>query len=293
MFPGKLIGERRSKKRGQSVEFDDYRNYVPGDDLRFIDWNVYARLDRLFIKLFLEEEDLALHVVVDGSASMRSGEPEKLLFGAKLAMALGYIGLVKQNRVGMSVFGRSGDQGLARLPDCRGRRHVPRLGQFLIDALWEGRERLESREGAPGPGGDFSEALQTIARLQVGKGILIIISDFFVSEGYEPGLRSIAAAGGYHCLAVQVLSPQELEPQRLVDSGLTGDLRLTDVETGRAAEVTVNAELLREYRARLERYTDDLHKFCSAREIDHILARSDTPLETLMLDTLRRRGVVG
>ena len=122
MFPGKLQGERRSKRRGQSVEFDDYRNYVPGDDLRFIDWNVYARLDRLFIKLFLEEEDLALHLILDASASMHAGSPSKARFAAQVALALGHIGLVNNNRVTASIFGAPGQSGVLRLPDVRGRR---------------------------------------------------------------------------------------------------------------------------------------------------------------------------
>jgi uncharacterized protein (DUF58 family) len=99
MLAGKLKGERRSKRRGQSVEFADYRNYVIGDDLRFIDWNIYGRLDRLFLKLFLEEEDLSLYILVDVSKSCDYGEPNKASYLKKVAAALGYVGLVNYNRV--------------------------------------------------------------------------------------------------------------------------------------------------------------------------------------------------
>src|SRR5213082_2894412 len=99
MLAGKMKGERRSKRRGQSVEFADYRNYTVGDDLRFIDWNIYARLDRLFLKLFLEEEDLSLYILVDVSKSCDFGTPNKALYLKKVAGALGYVGLVNYNRV--------------------------------------------------------------------------------------------------------------------------------------------------------------------------------------------------
>lgn len=308
IFAGKLQGERRSKKRGQSVEFDDYRDYVPGDDLRHIDWNVFARFDRLFVKLFLEEEDLALHVAIDASASMDAGEPSKLLYAARLAMALAYIGLCGNNRVGLSVFGVPGmfvgadESGggepragaIQRLGDVRGRRHVPRVAKFLMDSVWP-----ESRRSGPVGGAGlatFSDSLTTIARARVGKGVMVVISDFLIppeAGGYEPGLRNLAAAGGYDTWAMQVLSPSELEPEREVKAGVTGDLRLTDIETGRATEVTVTAPLIRKYKERLERYCEGLHAFCAARQIPHVLVRADAPLETLILETLRRGGMVG
>jgi len=303
LFPGKLQGERRSKRRGQSVEFDDYRNYVPGDDLRHIDWNAYARFDRLFIKLFLEEEDLALHVALDASASMEAGattplpgggaaQPSKLVFASRLAMALCYIGLVNQNRVGLTVFGAPGMDAIRRLPDTRGRHQVQRLGQFLIDSVWGAREGGAATGGQPAPQADFNSALTTIARMRVGKGVMIVLSDFFIPDGYQPGLKALAAAGGYDTYCVQILAPTEIEPERAGEGALAGDLRLTDIETGRAAEVTVTAPLIKQYKQRLDRYCDDLHAFCAARAMSHIPARADADIETLLLETFRRRGVL-
>lgn len=316
LFAGKLQGERRSKKRGHSVEFDDYRDYVAGDDLRHIDWNVYARFDRLFIKLFLEEEDLALHVAVDASASMDAGNPSKLAFAARLAMALAYIGLAGNNRVGLSVFGAAGaspgDQAwsrdregagvsvLARLPDLRGKHHLARVAGFLLDSMWP--ERPPAAEG--GAVASFGEALTTIAKVRSGKGVLVVISDFLVppeqmdadplvSPGYVQGLRSLAAATGYETYVMQVLSPGEIEPEREAGEGLTGDLRLTDVETGRAAEITLTAPLLKKYKERMEKYCAALHSFCVARRMTHVLVRSDASVEQIVMETLRRSGMVG
>jgi len=299
IFAGKLQGERRSKRRGQSVEFDDYRTYTPGDDLRFIDWNVYARFERLFIKLFLEEEDLALHVAVDASASMETGAPNKLLFAAKLAAALGYVGLVRNNRVGMTVFGTpvtedshsGGSAGLKRLPDCRGRNKITRAATFLLESIWPDSRTIGS--GAGDQAGQFDEALTRIAKMRVGKGVFVLISDFLVPQGYERGLRSLAAAGGYDTFAVQVLSPGELDPSIESDRGLSGDVRLSDVESGRTAEVTITPALLRTYRDRLHQYIDDLHTFCAARGMTHVLAPSDTDHDALVFDTLRRTGMLG
>lgn len=316
VFFGKLQGERRSKKRGRSVEFDDHRSYVPGDDPRFIDWSVYARFDRLFIKLFLEEEDLALHVALDASASMRAGSPEKLLFAAKLAAALGAIGLSKQNRVGVSVFGAPG-RGLARLPDMRGRRNIRRLAEFIRQEAWgssdttdhAGDDALSPPGEGPGSGAfdgdarrapraasrttDFNDALAAIARTRTGTGVLVILSDFLIPGGYERGLRLLAGAGGYDVYALQILAPGEIEPEREVAGGLAGDLRLTDAETGAGAEVTISAALIRQYKERLERYCAGLHEFCAARDMNHLLVRSDADLEELLLGTLRRKGMLG
>jgi hypothetical protein len=191
IFAGKLPGERRSKKRGQSVEFDDYRPYVPGDDLRHIDWNVFARLDRLFIKLFREEEDLALHLVIDGSASMDAGDPPKIAFALQLAMALGYIGLVNQNRLVVTGFGVPGRPPLVRLAPMRGRPAVRRLAHFLT------HEMSAARQG-PGATGEVSivEALRSVALARTGKGVMVILSDLLTSEDLAPGLNYLASGSG-------------------------------------------------------------------------------------------------
>src|ERR1700736_5946228 len=104
IFLGRLKGERRSKRKGQSVEFADYRNYVVGDDLRFLDWNLYGRLDKLFIRLFMEEEDLHFYILIDNSMSMNYGNPTKLYYAKQVAAALGFVGLVNMDRVIVEAF---------------------------------------------------------------------------------------------------------------------------------------------------------------------------------------------
>ena len=128
IFQGRMKGERRSKRKGQSVEFADYRNYVVGDDLRFLDWNLYARLDRLFLRLFMEEEDLHVHVLVDNSLSMDFGTPTKLHYARQVAAALGFIGLVNLDRVVVQAFN---DRLTQTSPVLRGRRSLWRLLDFL------------------------------------------------------------------------------------------------------------------------------------------------------------------
>jgi len=288
VFAGKLPGERRSKRRGQSVEFDDYRPYVPGDDLRHIDWNVFARMDRFFLKLFREEEDLAVHVVVDCSASMDAGSPSKLVFAHQLAMAIGYVGLVNQNRVSVATFGSPGSPALSRLAPMRGRRNVQRIAEFLLASL-----NPEHREPSAAPA-DFNATMRRFALTRSGKGVFVLISDMLFREGYLPGLNHVAGVGsaGFDGYCLQVLSPDELDPSRDADT-LVGDLRLTDAETGDGAEVTISAALVRRYRQRLERYLGDLEAACRARRIQHLVIPTDAELDRVLLETLRGRGLMG
>ena len=274
IFAGKVQGERRSKKRGESVEFADHRPYVVGDDIRHIDWNIYGRLDRLFLKLFLEEEDLSVHIVLDASGSADCGTPNKFLFMQRAAMALGYIGLVNMNRVGATAIGDIGGEGgvFSAIRDLRGRRRVHDLGRWVLS--------LE-----PGGTASFTEACKRIALARRGKGVMIVLSDFFIKEGYQQGLRLLKGRG-YDVFCIQTLSPQEIEPD------IAGDLRLRDVEDGDFAEVTISAPLLKRYKANLRAYNDHLRDFCARREIGLITVKSDTPIDTLIMDYLRRRGVL-
>ena len=290
VFAGKLPGERRSRKRGTSVEFDDYRTYVAGDDLRRVDWNVFARLDRFFIKLFREEEDLALHVVVDASASMDAGDPSKLVFAQRLAMALAYIGLVNQDRVVASIIGAPGRPPVQQLAPVRGRRNVERLTRFLLDAAWP-PEGYGLRGGAPA--GPFAAAMRQLALSRRGKGVMVLISDFLVREDLRLALNYLAAGGSFEVYCLQVLSPGEMDPQSEAGGAVIGDLRFTDAESGAPSEVTVSGALLKRYRERLTDFTDGLRRACAARGMTHVLLRSDADLEKLLLDYLRRRGLLG
>lgn len=288
IFAGKLPGERRSKKRGQSVEFDDFREYVRGDDLRHIDWNVYARLERLFLKLFLEEEDLALHVAIDCSRSMEAGRPPKIDLARRLATAVAYVGLSNQDRVSVWAIGVPGRRPLLRMPPVRGRSGVNRLLEFVY------------RQAKPSPGeaGTSTPAivpsLMRLARARVGKGVLIVISDFLTEEDLTPALNAMAFAqgGGFDTILVQILAPGEIDPQVEADAGLIGDVMLTDVESGRTAEVTITPTLIATYRRRLEAHNQRLARLAGARGIGYVLLPSDAAAKDVLTASLRRHGVL-
>lgn len=270
ILTGRLKGERRSKKRGESVEFADHRPYVVGDDLRHIDWNLFGRLERLFLKLFLEEEDLALHIVLDASASHDYGNPSKFLLMQQLAIALGYVGLANMHRLTLSAMGPVEGGLMTTIRDLRGRRRLHDLSRWVC--------ALEPMGFTP-----FTEACKRIALTRRGKGVMLVVSDFFCKEGYETGLR-LLAGGGYDLHCIQVLSPQEIKPD------IGGDLRLKDCEDGDLAEVTISAPLLRKYQQTLTAYCNRLKDFCAQREIGFTTVPSDTRIDVLVLDYLRRRG---
>ena len=298
VFSGRLPGERRSRRRGASVEFDDYRDYVPGDDLRRIDWNVFARLDRFFIKLFREEEDQSLILVVDASPSMDAGSPSKLVFAQRLAMALGYIGLVNHQRVVPVIIGAPGRAGLQQLAPVRGRRNTQRLASFLLEHAWTPRGDASRTPGvsqrpAPGSSASFTAALKALALSRLGKGVLILLSDFLVREDLRTGLNYLSGRNGFDVHCLQILSPGELEPEREAGGAVVGDLRLLDAETGALAEVTVSGALLRRYKERVAVHVESVRAACASRGMNHAMLRSDTDLARLLLMYLRRRGLLG
>jgi uncharacterized protein (DUF58 family) len=269
IFIGRMRGERRSKRRGQSVEFADYRNYVAGDDLRFLDWNIYGRLEKLFLRLFLEEEDLHVNILIDQSGSMNYGEPNKFQYARQVAAALAYIGLVNFDRV--SLYGFAG--GLSQpLTGLRGRQSMGRLVQHLLRMKSEGVSYI-------------SAACKDFAIRAPGKGVLVVLSDFFDKGGYEQGLRYLLGQKmDVYCL--QVLAPQEMEPE------LAGDLRLVDMEDEDVAEVTVSKPLLDRYKSNLALFCDELREFCLKRGMSHVTASTETPFDMLVLSYLRSRGLI-
>lgn len=290
---GRLPGERLSRRRGRSVEFDDHRPYRPGDDLRHADWNIYARLDRLFIKLFREEEDLALHLLVDVSASMdaASGDrPTKRVVALRLAAALGYVALVNQNRLSVRVIGAGrGGEAPGPLPGLRGRRAVERLGRFLVQAA-----RMPM--AAPGDAIALEDDARRLAAQRLDRGVCVVLSDFLGDEDPGPGLRLLAGAGGrggpMDGLCAQILDPAEIDPRAARESGLVGDLELIDAETGRKRSVTVGDAIIRRYEAAFERRQARLLSAARSAAFRHVLLTTDQPIAPFLSQTLRRFGVV-
>jgi uncharacterized protein (DUF58 family) len=265
-FRGSVKGERRSPRRGQSVEFADYRAYGHGDDLRYVDWNIYGRLDRLHVKLFVDEEDLCLHLLVDASASMGFGAPSKLDYAVRLAGALGFVGLVNHERVGLGILRERVAEGW---PPTRGRGQILPMMDFLADVR-------------PGGATSLDGGLGNYAKRARESGLVVVISDMLDPAGYEHGVRALLERR-FDVHLVHLLDPEEMNPT------LGGDLRLIDSETGELRDLTVDAEALRGYRERLRQFLERIESFCRAHEIGYHRVVTDTPVEAFVVAQLRGR----
>ena len=268
MTAGRMKGERRSTRRGQSVEFADYRTYASGDDLRQVDWNAYARLERLFLKLFVEEEDVTVHVLVDASRSMDYGEPNKLDAARRAAAALAYLGLASMDRVSVAFLG---DGTASPLRPIRGKRRAMELFAFLSEP------RAERLTG-------LAAAARAYAARMRGTGPLLLISDL-MDPGYLDALRDLAGTRSQLSF-LHLLAPDELEPE------VAPDARLVDNETGHAVEVSGDDDLVERYRARLAEWQAEIGAFVTRRGGAYVLVPSDLDLADLLFDVLRRRRVV-
>jgi uncharacterized protein (DUF58 family) len=270
IFIGRMKGERRSKRKGESVEFADYRNYVVGDDLRFLDWNIYARLERLLLKLFMEEEDLNVSILFDVSKSMDWGDPHKGLYVKRVAAALAYIGLVNYDR--LSLYGYS-SKLVHEMRGIRGRRLIGQVVPFLRDLPFEGTS-------------DFTAVGRHFALRHKGKGVVIVLSDFLDKGGYAGGLRYLLSRD------LDIYVVQTLAPDRNRDPTLVGDLRLRDVEDDDTAEVTISKPLLDKYKANLQAYCTELKEHCTRRGITYLFASTRVPFDVLVMSYLRQRGLL-
>jgi len=269
IFTGRARGERRSKKQGISVEFADYRDYTPGDDLRFIDWNIYGRLDRLLLKLFLEEEDVFIYLIVDTSKSMSFGDPAKIDYAKRVAASLGYIALTSMERVSVNAFSAQLDEAL---PVARGRSSVWRLFDALEGLECDGQTSL-------------ADSLHQFAIRHSRAGIVVVLSDFFDPRGYEDGLKFLLQRQFDVCV-INTLSPEDVAPQ------IGGHLRLYDSETGDFTEVTASDMLLKSYRRMYDAFASGLKGYCTRHGMAYTLATTDRPFDRLVLESLRRGGMV-
>jgi uncharacterized protein (DUF58 family) len=269
IFVGRMKGERKSRRRGSSVEFAEHRNYTTGDDLRHIDWNVYGRLEKLFLKLFLEEEDLHFYIMLDTSLSMDFGDPTKLHYAKQVAAALAFIGLVNHDRVVLEPFSTDLDRGM---PSVRGRSQMWRVVQYL--------DQLQATGAS-----DLTAAARSFAVKHAGKGVVVVVSDFLDKRGYQDSLRYLLARN-MDIYVIHVLSQAEVEPE------LVGDLRLVDAEDDDIAEITVSAPLLKRYKDNLNAFVGGLKDWCTKRGITYIFTTNQNPFDKLILNYLRERGLV-
>lgn len=266
---GRYSGQHRSPRKGQSVEFADYRPYSSGDDWRQVDWNAYARLDRLFIKLFMEEQDLCVHLLVDTSGSMEWGEGAKLKMARELAGALGYLALVNMEQVGAAALS---DNMSGFLPLQRGKAGITRLWSYL---------------GQLSPGGatDLNLALRKTGRFIRRPGITVLLSDLMSPAGYQEGLKYLQHLG-QQVVVLHIMSAAEKSPE------LLGNYKLVDCENQEFREVSITPMLLEAYRKQVEGFVEGITGFCGSREITYLSVAAEDELEDILLHSLRSIGVL-
>jgi uncharacterized protein (DUF58 family) len=280
-------GERRSRARGQSVEFADYRNYVHGDDFRYLDWNLYGRLDRLFLKLYEEERELPVRIFLDASESMTFGEPRKFDFARQVAAAIGYVALSGFDRVSVIPFPELAANGGAGEPAARAMEMAVRGALRSVRGKKSALPFFQNL-GALTAGGSatLNESLRRGALEARQAGVAVILSDFLDPAGYEAGLTALVGRG-FQVDLVQILAPEEISPTTF------GDLRLIDSETGGTQEVTFGRYRMKGYQQTVQNFIQRLREYCQARGINFFTASSNTSLEELLLRQLRAAEVWG
>ena len=279
-------GERRSRSRGQSVEFADYRTYVHGDDFRYLDWNLYGRLERLFLKLYEEERELPVRIFLDASESMTFGEPRKFDFARQVAAAIGYVALSGFDRVSVIPFpdlaNDANADASARIAELAARGALRSVrGKRSAIQFFQNLGGLT----AGGPA-NLNEALRRGALEARQAGVAVVLSDFLDPAGYESGLAALVGRG-FQVDLVQILAPDELLPSTF------GDLRLVDSETGAMQEVTFGRFRLKAYRQTIQNFMQRLREYCKGRGINFFTASSNTDLQDLLLKQLRQAEVWG
>ena len=287
-------GERRSRARGQSVEFADYRNYVAGDDFRHLDWNLYGRLDRLFLKLYEEERELPVRIFLDASESMTFGEPRKFDFARQVAAAAGYVALCGFDRVSVIPFPNAQGRNAGKSETSNAEPRTSIVEQSVSEgALRSVRGKKSAMQFfqnlsglTAGGGANLNESLRRGALEARQAGVALVLSDFLDPAGYENGLTALVGRG-FQVSAVQILSPDEISPATY------GDLRLVDSETGAMQEVTFGKYRLNSYQQMVQNFCQRLREFCQKRGINFFSVSSATPLETLLLRQLREAEVWG
>lgn len=289
-FPGTMRGERRSTRKGASVEFADFRKYEAGDDFRYVDWSIYARLERLMLRQFVEEEDVRIDILIDQSRSMHFGQPlTKFDFARRAAAALSFLAITSLDRAGVATF----DSTIkARLRSMRGRGHLHSVLAFLDslgdsepdDSLSAGpqsdsSESYGSKKNAVAARTNLSAVIRAYQKASARPGILFIISDFLDPGDFRQDMKLLAHRA-FDVNLIQVLSPEEMKPEA------GGDLTLIDSETGEAREITVNERILAAYRAELARFTTSLESFSRSNGIGYALISADAMFEDLLFRNL-------
>ncbi len=267
VFAGRMRAERRSKKRGSGVEFADYRDYAPGDDFRFVDWNVYQRFGKLLVRLYEEEEDLGITFIIDCSASMGFGSGQKLDQARRLCAALAYVGLANLDRV--AAFGVS-DEVIGQMPPTRGRARIFKVFRFL-------------RELSPGGTTNLGEAIGTVMAQQKRRGLAVLLSDLYDPKGFERGINELRY-NKFEPYVVHITDAADARP------ALRGDVHVYDCETGDEREVTVTDALLARMEQAYRDYLLEVEQFCAKNQVPYFAADIGVPFDELVLRVFRRGG---
>jgi uncharacterized protein (DUF58 family) len=267
VFAGRLRAERRTKKSGSGVEFADHREYQPGDDFRYLDWNVYRRFERLLVRLYEEEEDLAIYFILDTSASMAFGSADKLRYAKKVVAALAYVGLANLDRVTIVT---TSDRVMERMPETRGKARIFKAFRFL--------RGLE----AVGPT-DLGDAMKTFVAQNKRRGLAVLVSDLYDPRGFEKGIN-VLRYNKFDPFVVHVVDPLEAKPK------LHGDVLVYDCETGDEREVTVTARVLERFGRAHAEYLAGVERFCATHQVPYVAASVAIPFDELILRVFRRGG---
>jgi len=274
LFRGDSRGERRSTVHGASVEFADFRPYVQGDDFRRIDWNAYAKFENLMLRLFVEEQELAVHIVLDTSASMNYGEPNKFDYARRLAAALAYIALANTDRVTLTTVACDPERDTVLGPTShpfRGKAGIVRAMDQLAGIKPAGKT-------------DLNASLERFALRTTRAGLVIVISDLLSENGFEEGFKRLRY-GKHDVVIIQTLAPQELLPE------LLGDVRLVDMETQTGVDITANRAVLTAYAKRLNAFLHEIQSFAHKSAASYVLANTATDFQDLVLRQFRSLGL--
>jgi uncharacterized protein (DUF58 family) len=278
VFSGRLRAERRTKKSGSGVEFADHRDYQPGDDFRSLDWNVYQRFEKLLVRLYEEEEDLAVYLILDTSSSMEfdgraSGSPNtrtpgrKLRYAKKVVAALAYVALANLDRVSILT---TSDRVMDRMPETRGKARIFKALRFLRDVRAEGTTDLE-------------DAMKMFVAQNKRRGLAVLVSDLYDPRGFEKGIN-VLRYNKFDPFVIHVVDAAEAKPK------LHGDVLVYDCETGDEREVTVTARVLERFAHAYAEHLAEIERFCATHQVPYAAADVAIPFDELILRVLRRGG---
>jgi uncharacterized protein (DUF58 family) len=271
VFRGSLMAQRRTMQLGTGIEFADHREYYPGDDYRYLDWNLYARHGELLLKRFQEEEDLHVYFLVDCSRSMAFGDPPKFDLARRVAAALAYIALADLDRIAVTAFA---DDIIDDFPLTRGKGRILSLLKFL--------------ENLPASGEDTNlERVATgFVHRDQRRGLVVIVSDLYDPNGFERGL-DILRHRRYEPHIIQMYDRYEREPLDIL-----GDVEMWDVESGTSRKVTVTEKNLRQYRQLFEEFQESVQSYCNRHALGCTRTSTEVAFDELILRMMRQAGAV-